>query len=144
MRYVHNNGSVGRESPHCSYIGVRPAFYLDTEYYVATSGDGTKANPYVGSAPDKVESDYTVAEPDDDPNKEWDINIEQKLELTLGPYYTNDGKYANPTIPVYTIQKTRSDTENMVIVFCGEGYTKSQQQKFINRNAIKRSENGKR
>lgn len=91
-----------------------------------------------------MESDYTVAEPDDDPNQEWDINIEQKLELTLGPYYTNDGKYANPTIPVYTIQKTRSDTENMVIVFCGEGYTKSQQQKFINRNAIKRSENGKR
>ena len=132
MRYVHNNGSVGRESPHCSYIGVRPAFYLDTEYYVATSGDGTKANPYVGSAPDKVESDYTVAEPDDDPNQAWDINIEQKLELTLGPYYSNDGKYAEPIIPVYTIQKTRSDTENMVILICGEGYTKSQQQKFLN------------
>ncbi len=131
MRYVHNNGSVGRESPHRSYIGVRPAFYLDTEYYVATSGNGTKANPYIGSAPDKVEEDYTVAEPEDDPNQKWDINIEQKLELTLGPYYSNDGKYANPTIPVYTIQKTRSDTENMVIVFCGEGYTKSQQQKFL-------------
>ena len=131
MRYVHNNGSVGRESPHRSYIGVRPAFYLDTEYYVATSGNGTKANPYIGSAPDKVEEDYTVVEPEDDPNQKWDINIEQKLELTLGPYYSNDGKYANPTIPVYTIQKTRSDTENMVIVFCGEGYTKSQQQKFL-------------
>ena len=36
------------------------------------------------------------------------------------------------TIPVYTIQKTRSDTENMVVVVCGEGYTKSQQGKFIN------------
>ncbi|MFQ7059908.1 MAG: M64 family metallopeptidase, partial [Eubacterium sp.] len=33
---------------------------------------------------------------------------------------------------VYTIQKTRSDTENMVVVVCGEGYTKSQQGKFIN------------
>ena len=75
---------------------------------------------------------YTVTEPEDDHNQEWDINIEQKLELTLGPYYTSDGKYANPTIPVYTIQKTRSDTENMVIVICGEGYTKNQQQKFIN------------
>ena len=131
MRYVHSNGSVGRESPHRSYIGVRPAFYLDTEYYVATSGNGTKANPYIGSAPDKVEEDYTVAEPEDDPNQEWDINIEQKLELTLGTYYSKDGKYANPTIPVYTIQKTRSDTENMVIVICGEGYTKSQQRKFL-------------
>ena len=30
------------------------------------------------------------------------------------------------------IQKTRSDLENMVIVICGEGYTKDQQQKFIN------------
>ena len=132
MRYVHNNGSVGRESPQRSYIGVRPAFYLDTDYYVTTSGSGTSSNPYIGSAPDKVESDYTVAEPDDDPNQEWDINIEQKLELTLGPNYTKDGKYAEPIIPVYTIQKTRSDTENMVIVICGEGYTKGQQQKFIN------------
>ena len=50
----------------------------------------------------------------------------------MGPWYSNDGKYSNPTIPVYTIQKTRSDTENMVVVVCGEGYTKSQQGKFIN------------
>ena len=50
----------------------------------------------------------------------------------MGPWYSNDGKYSNPTIPVYTIQKTRSDLENMVVVVCGEGYTKSQQGKFIN------------
>ena len=132
MRYVHNNGTINRESPQRSYIGVRPAFYLDADYYVATSGSGTKANPYVGSAPDKVEDDYTVAEPEDDPNQEWDISTDPKLVLTLGSYYSSDGKYTNPTIPVYTIQKTRSDTENMVIIICGEGYTKSQQQKFIN------------
>ena len=131
MRYAHNNGTIGRESPQRSYIGVRPAFYLDTDYYVATSGDGSASNPYVGSAPDKVEDDYTVAEPEDDPNQEWDISLDQSLNLTLGPWYSSDGKYANPTIPVYTIQKTRSDTENMVIVICGEGYTKGQQQKFI-------------
>ena len=80
----------------------------------------------------KTAVDYTVAEPEEDPNQEWDINLDQSLNLTLGPWYSSDGKYANPTIPVYTIQKTRSDTENMVILFCGEGYTKSQQQKFIN------------
>ena len=113
------------------YMGVRPAFYLDSDYYVTTSGDGSASNPYVGSAPDKVEDDYTVAEPEDDPNQEWDISLDQQLRLTLGPYYSSDGKYATPTIPVYTIQKTRSDTENMVILICGEGYTKSQQQKFI-------------
>ena len=131
MRYVHNNGTIGRESPQRSYIGVRPAFYLDTDYYVATAGSGTKASPYIGSAPDKVEDEYIIAEPEDDPNQEWDISTDKKLTLTLGPYYSSDGKYTNPTIPVYTIQKTRSDTENMVIVICGEGYTKGQQQKFI-------------
>ena len=132
MRYVHNNGTIGRESPQRNYIGVRPAFYLDTDYYVATSGNGTSENPYKGAAPDKTEDDYTVAEPEDDPNQEWDVSLDQSLNLTLGPWYSSDGKYANPTIPVYTIQKTRSDTENMVILICGEGYTKSQQQKFIN------------
>ena len=132
MRYVHNNGTIGRESPQRSYIGVRPAFYLDTDYYVATSGNGTSEYPYKGAAPDKTEDDYTVAEPEDDPNQEWDVSLDQQLRLTLGPYYSSDGKYANPTIPVYTIQKTRSDTENMVILICGEGYTKSQQQQFIN------------
>ena len=80
----------------------------------------------------KTAVNYTVAEPEENPNQEWDISLEQSLNLTLGPWYSSDGKYANPTIPVYTIQKTRSDTENMVILFCGEGYTKSQQQKFIN------------
>ena len=80
----------------------------------------------------KTAVDYTVAEPEEDPNQEWDISLDQSLNLTLGPWYSSGGKYANPTIPVYTIQKTRSDTENMVILFCGEGYTKSQQQKFIN------------
>ena len=80
----------------------------------------------------KTAVDYTVAEPEEDPNQEWDISLDQSLNLTLGPWYSSDGKYANPTIPVYTIQKTRSDTENMVILFCGEGYTKSQQKKFIN------------
>ena len=79
----------------------------------------------------KTAVDYTVAEPEEDPNQEWDISLDQQLRLTLGPYYSSDGKYATPTIPVYTIQKTRSDTENMVILICGEGYTKSQQQKFI-------------
>ncbi len=94
--------------------------------------DGSASNPYVGSALDKVEDVYTVADPEKAPNQELDISIEQSLNLTLGEWYSSDGKYANPTIPVYTIQKTRSDTENMVILICGEGYTKNQQQKFVN------------
>ncbi len=131
MRYVGSNGFVGKDYP-TNAIGVRPAFYLDSDYYVTTSGNGSASNPYVGSAPDKIEDDYTIAESEEDPNQEWDVSLDQQLKLTLGPYYSSDGKYATPTIPIYTIQKTRSDTENMVILICGEGYTKSQQQKFIN------------
>ena len=132
MRYVESSGLIEKHYPMTDYMGVRPAFYLDSDYYVTTSGDGSVSNPYVGSAPDKVEDDYTVAEPEEDPNQEWDISLDQQLRLTLGPYYTSDGKYTTPTIPIYTIQKTRNDTENMVILICGEGYTKNQQQKFIN------------
>ena len=113
-------------------MGVRPAFYLDSEYFVTTSGSGSQSSPYIGSAPNKQEDDYTISEPAEDANPDWNVSTEQSIQLTLGPWYSGDGKYANPTIPVYTIQKTRSDTENMVVVICGEGYTKSQQGKFIN------------
>ncbi len=132
MRYISSNGEVGRYAPWYSDLGVRPAFYLDSEYFVATSGTGSQSNPYIGSAPNKQENDYTISEPAEDVNPDWNVSTEQSIQLTLGPWYSKDGKYSNPTIPVYTIQKTRSDTENMVVVICGEGYTKSQQGKFIN------------
>ena len=132
MRYISSSGQVGRYAPWYSDLGVRPAFYLDSEYFVATSGSGSQSNPYVSSAPNKQEDDYTISEPTEDANADWNVSTEQSIQLTLGPWYSNDGKYSNPTIPVYTIQKTRSDTENMVVVVCGEGYTKSQQGKFIN------------
>ena len=61
----------------------------------------------------------------------WDVDTDKNIQLTLGELYSKDGKYSNPTIPVYVIQKPRSDKENMVILFCAEGYTKSQQSKFI-------------
>lgn len=132
MRYISSNGEVGRYAPWYSDLGVRPAFYLDSEYFVATSGTGSQSNPYIGSAPNKQENDYTISDPAEDANPDWNVSTEQSIQLTLGPWYSKDGKYSNPTIPVYTIQKTRSDTENMVVVICGEGYTKSQQGKFIN------------
>ena len=132
MRYISSSGQVGRYAPWYSDLGVRPAFYLDSEYFVSASGNGSQSNPYVGSAPSKQEDDYTISEPAEDANPDWNVSTEQSIQLTLGPYYSNDGKYSNPTIPVYTIQKTRSDLENMVVVVCGEGYTKSQQGKFIN------------
>ena len=132
MRYISSSGQVGRYAPWYSDLGVRPAFYLDSEYFVATSGSGSQSSPYVGSAPNKQEDDYTISEPAEDANADWNVSTEQSIQLTLGPWYSNDKKYSNPTIPVYTIQKTRSDTENMVVVVCGEGYTKSQQGKFIN------------
>ena len=132
MRYISSSGQVGRYAPWYSDLGVRPAFYLDSEYFVTTSGSGSQSSPYIGSAPNKQEDDYTISESAEDANPDWNVSTEQSIQLTLGPWYSNDGKYSNPTIPVYTIQKTRSDTENMVVVVCGEGYTKSQQGKFIN------------
>ena len=132
MRYISSSGEVGRYAPWYSDLGVRPAFYLDSEYFVSTSGSGSQSNPYIGSAPNKQEADYTISEPAEEANPDWNVSTEQSIQLTLGPWYSNDGKYSNPTIPVYTIQKTRSDLENMVVVVCGEGYTKSQQGKFIN------------
>ena len=132
MRYISSSGQVGRYAPWYSDLGVRPAFYLDSEYFVTTSGSGSQSSPYIGSAPNKQEDDYTISEPAEDANPDWNVSTEQSIQLTLGPWYSNDGKYSNPTIPVYTIQKTRSDTENMVVVVCGEGYIKSQQGKFIN------------
>lgn len=132
MRYISSSGEVGRYAPWYSDLGVRPAFYLDSEYFVTTSGSGSQSSPYIGSAPNKQEDDYTISEPAEDANPDWNVSTEQSIQLTLGPWYSNDRKYSNPTIPVYTIQKTRSDTENMVVVVCGEGYTKSQQGKFIN------------
>ena len=132
MRYISSSGQVGRYAPWYSDLGVRPAFYLDSEYFVTTSGSGSQSSPYIGSAPNKQEDDYTISEPAEDANPDWNVSTEQSIQLTLGPWYSNDRKYSNPTIPVYTIQKTRSDLENMVVVVCGEGYTKSQQGKFIN------------
>lgn len=132
MRYISSSGEVGRYAPWYSDLGVRPAFYLDSEYFVSTSGSGSQSNPYIGSAPNKQEADYTISQPAEEANPDWNVSTQQSIQLTLGPWYSNDGKYSNPTIPVYTIQKTRSDTENMVVVVCGEGYTKSQQGKFIN------------
>lgn len=132
MRYVSSQGSIGRDAPYKGYYGVRPAFYLDTAYYAATSGSGTAADPYVGAAPNKP-ADSTPLSPAerDTGGGNWDVDTETYLQVEMSERYTTDREYANPTIPVYVIQKPRSDTENMVILFCAEGYTKSQQADFI-------------
>ena len=132
MRYVSPQGSIGRDAPCKGYYGVRPAFYLDTAYYAVTSGSGTETDPYVGTTPNKP-ADSTPLSPAerDTGDGNWDVDTETYLQVEMSDYYTKDPEYANATIPVYVIQKPRSDTENMVILFCAEGYTKSQQADFI-------------
>lgn len=133
MRYVEINGNIYRAAPYFGHIGVRPAFYLDTDYYIVSEGNGEVNSPYVGDAADKPGDDISISGPDEEGGDgDWDIDTDQSIQLNLGPWYSSDGEYANSTIPVQVIQKTRSDLENMVIVICGEGYTKDQQQKFIN------------
>ena len=132
MRYVTPQGSILRAAPYIGYYGVRPAFYLDEAYYTVTSGSGTETDPYVGAAPTKP-ADSTPLSPAqrDTGDGNWDVDTETYLQVEMSDYYTKDPEYANATIPVYVIQKPRSDTENMVILFCAEGYTKSQQADFV-------------
>ena len=97
-------------------------------------GDYIKSaqDPYVVSAPDAP--DYSIGISGavrDDVNGDWNVNTDEYLQLEMSRYYTEDSAYADVTVPVYTIQKPRSDKENMVIVYCAEGYTKSQQKQFI-------------
>lgn len=64
-------------------------------------------------------------------NGDWNVNTDEYLQLYMNNWYTEDPAYTNVTVPVYTIQKPRSDKENMVILYCAEGYTKSQQKMFV-------------
>ena len=132
MRYVSPQGSIGRDAPCKGYYGVRPAFYLDTAYYAVTDGSGTETDPYVGAAPNKPADSPPLSPAERDTGDgNWNVDTETYLQVEMSERYTTDREYANATIPVYVIQKPRSDTENMVILFCAEGYTKSQQADFI-------------
>ena len=132
MRYVTPQGSILRAAPYISYYGVRPAFYLDAAYYTVTDGSGTETDPYVGTAPNKPADRPQLSPAERDTGDgNWDVDTETYLQVEMSERYTTDPEYANPTIPVYVIQKPRSDTENMVILFCAEGYTKSQQADFV-------------
>ena len=131
MRYVETDGRVGRTSPYLGFYGVRPAFYLDTQYYQVTGGNGTAASPYVGAAVNKPEENFKVSGDGPTPGQEWDVPLDKSIQLYLGPNYSKSKKYESTTIPIQVIQKTRSDNENMVVVICGEGYTKGQQRQFV-------------
>ena len=83
-------------------------------------------------AAQETKTEIQIGDYEENAEQTWDVSTDLNIQLTLGKWYSSDGKYANPTIPVQVIQKPRSDEENMVIVICGEGYTKNQQQKFVN------------
>lgn len=131
MRYVETDGRIDRNAPYLGFYGVRPAFYLDTQYYQVTGGDGTAVSPYRGAAVNKPEENFTVSGDGPIPGQEWDVPLDKSIQLYLGPNYSKSKKYESTTIPIQVIQKTHSDNENMVVVICGEGYTKGQQGQFV-------------
>ena len=133
MRFVTPQGNILRDAPYKGYYGVRPAFYLNTENYTVSSGTGQSAqDPYVVSAPDAPDDSIGISGAvREDVNGDWNVNTDEYLQLYMNNWYTEDPAYTNVTVPVYTIQKPRSDKENMVIVYCAEGYTKSQQKMFV-------------
>ena len=132
MRYVTPQGDILRAAPYLGYWGVRPAFYLNTENYTVSTGTGTSTKPYVVSALNA--QDYTIdisGAERADVKGDWNVNTDEYLKLYMNEWYTTDPAYTNVTVPVYTIQKPRSDKDNMVILYCAEGYTKSQQKMFV-------------
>ena len=132
MRYCDSRGSIYKDNPYVGYIGIRPAFYLDVDFYKTTSGTGSKTSPYIGSAPDKTADDKEISGAEETSGSgQWDVDTSMSLELTLGDWYSSDGEYANPIIRVQVIQKPRSDEENMVFLIMAEGYKRDQMQKFI-------------
>lgn len=113
MRFVTPQGTILRDAPYKGYYGVRPAFYLNTDNYTVLSGTGKSANdPYVVSALNAP--DYTIGisgAERDDVNGDWNVNTDEYLQLYMNNWYTEDPAYTNVTVPVYTIQKPRSDKE---------------------------------
>ena len=80
MRYVDAHGNILRDAPYKGYYGVRPAFYLDAEYYTVLSGSGTAQYPYIGSAPDKPDDGIAISGAErvtGDGN--WDVDTDQNI-----------------------------------------------------------------
>ena len=97
-------------------------FYLDAKYFVASSGSGTSSNPYIGTAPNKPGDGLSISGGERETGDgNWDIDTNLNIQLKLGANYSADGKYANPTVPVYVNPKPRRDTENMVILVLCRG-----------------------
>lgn len=109
MRYVDLRGNIWRDAPYKGYYGVRPAFYLDAEYYTVLQGKGTESEPYVGTVKNKPQESISLSGAERDTGDgNWDVDTDKNIQLTLGEFYSKDGKYSNPTIPVYVIQKPRA------------------------------------
>ncbi len=113
------------------FTGTQTAQAAAEEPYQVTDGNGTAAFSYLGAAVNKPEEKFTVSRAGSTAGQEWDVPLNQTIQLHLGPNYSSSKKYEHTTIPIQVIQKTRSDNENMVVVICGEGYTKGQQEQFV-------------
>ena len=53
------------------------------------------------------------------------------ISVLLGKYYTDSGQRETHDMAVHVVQKTGSDNDNIVVVICGDGYTKDDQEKFV-------------
>ena len=53
------------------------------------------------------------------------------ISVLLGAYYTDSGQRETHDMAVHVVQKTGSDNDNIVVVICGDGYTKDDQEKFV-------------
>ena len=104
MRYVETDGRIDRNAPYLGFYGVRPAFYLDTQYYQVTGGDGTADSPYRGAAVNKPEENFTVSGDGPTPGQEWDVSLDKSIQLYLGPNYS---RARNTNLPRYLSRSSR-------------------------------------
>ena len=53
------------------------------------------------------------------------------ISVLLGAHYTDSGQRETLDMAVHVVQKTGSDNDNIVVVICGDGYTKDDQEAFV-------------
>ena len=53
------------------------------------------------------------------------------ISVLLGAHYTDSGQRETHDMAVHVVQKTGSDNDNIVVVICGDGYTKDDQEAFV-------------
>ncbi len=113
MRYVDLYSYVPSKAPRAS-IGIRPAFYLNQQSVIFTSGDGTSESPYLSTIPDQtytgseIEPDVTIKDGDTTLVAGTDYTVTYSNNINVGTAtvtVTGMGNYSGTATTSFTINK---------------------------------------